>query len=109
EQTALVIEGLRERQCRRVILAINKIDEVRRESLLALAPELAAAYPFERVFMISALTGDGVEDLVAWLAKEAPEGPWLYPEDASYARPLRLLAAEISRETLFIHHQEELP
>lgn len=109
EQTALVIEGLRGRQCRRVILAINKIDEVRRESLLALAQELAAAYPFERVFMISALTGDGVEDLVAWLAKEAPEGPWLYPEDEISDLPLRLLAAEITREKLFLHLHEELP
>ena len=108
-QTALVIEGLKERRCRRVLLAINKIDEVKRDSLLALAQELAEAYPFERVFMISALTGDGVEDLLDWLAAAAPEGPWLYPEDDISDLPQRLLAAEITREKLFLHLHDELP
>jgi len=109
EQTALVIEGLKERKTRRVLLAINKIDEVKRERLLALAQELAAAFPFERVFMISALTGDGVGDLLSWLASEAPEGPWLYPEDEISDLPQRLLAAEITREKLFLHLHDELP
>jgi len=108
-QTALVIEGLKERRCRRVLLAINKIDEVKRDSLLALAQELTAAYSFERVFMISALTGDGVEDLLDWLAAAAPEGPWLYPEDDISDLPQRLLAAEITREKLFLHLHDELP
>jgi len=109
EQTALVLQGLRERKTRRVLLAINKIDMVKRERLLALAQELDAAYPFERVFMISALTGDGVEDLLSYLAGEAPEGPWLYPEDEISDLPQRLLAAEITREKLFLQLHEELP
>lgn len=109
EQILPVLEGLRERRVRRVALALNRIDEVRRERLLGLAAQLAEAYPFERVFMISALTGDGVEDLLAWLAAQAPEGPWLYPEDEISDLPQRLLAAEITREKLFLHLHEELP
>lgn len=109
EQILPVLEGLRERRVRRVVLALNRIDEVRRERLLGLAAQLAEAYPFERVFMISALTGDGVEDLLAWLAAQAPEGPWLYPEDEISDLPQRLLAAEITREKLFLHLHEELP
>lgn len=109
EQVSLVLEGLTKRKCKRVVLAINKVDDVRRESLLALAQNLSAAYPFERVFMISALTGDGVDDVLTWLAAQAPEGPWLYPEDEISDLPQRLLAAEITREKLFLHLHDELP
>jgi len=109
EQILPVLEGLRERRVRRVVLALNRIDEVRRERLLGLAAQLAEAHPFEKVFMISALTGDGVDDLLAWLATQAPEGPWLYPEDEISDLPQRLLAAEITREKLFLHLHEELP
>lgn len=92
-----------------VALAINKIDRVRRERLLALAAEMSEARPFERVFMISAERGDGVEDLRRWLAERMPEGPWLYPEDQIADLPLRMIAAETTREKLTLRLHEELP
>ncbi|HVI29068.1 GTPase Era [Hansschlegelia sp.] len=94
---------------RRKILLLNKIDTVRRESLLAVAQEAAARVGFDRVFMISALTGDGVRDVVAYLADEMPAGPWLYPADDVSDLPLRVLAAEITREKLFARLHDELP
>lgn len=92
-----------------VALAINKIDRVRRERLLALAAEMSEARPFEHVFMISAERGDGVEDLRRWLAERMPEGPWLYPEDQIADLPLRMIAAETTREKLTLRLHEELP
>jgi len=94
---------------RRKILLLNKIDTVRRESLLAVAQEATARVGFDRVFMISALTGDGVRDVVAYLADEMPAGPWLYPADDVSDLPLRVLAAEITREKLFARLHDELP
>lgn len=103
-----LLAGLAERG-KRLVLALNKIDAIRRESLLALAAEFEQAARFERIFMISALDGDGVEDLVGWLAAQAPEGPWLYPEDQLSDLPQRLLAAEVVREKLFLALHQELP
>ena len=94
---------------RRKILLLNKIDLVRRETLLALAQEATARVGFDRVFMVSALTGDGVRDVVAYLADEMPAGPWLYPADDVSDLPLRVLAAEITREKLFARLHDELP
>ena len=94
---------------RRKILLLNKIDLVRRETLLALAQEATAPVGFDRVFMVSALTGDGVRDVVAYLADEMPAGPWLYPADDVSDLPLRVLAAEITREKLFARLHDELP
>ncbi|MFJ5486265.1 GTPase Era [Hansschlegelia beijingensis] len=94
---------------RRKILLLNKIDLVRRESLLAIAQEATARVGFDRVFMVSALTGDGVRDVVAYLADEMPAGPWLYPADDVSDLPLRVLAAEITREKLFARLHDELP
>jgi len=94
---------------RRKILLLNKIDLVRRESLLAIAQEATARVGFDRVFMVSALTGDGVRDVVAYLADEMPAGPWLYPADHVSDLPLRVLAAEITREKLFARLHDELP
>ncbi|GLK75628.1 GTPase Era [Methylopila jiangsuensis] len=94
---------------RRKVLILNKIDTVRRDTLLALAQEAAARTPFERVFMVSALTGDGVQDLIAYFAEEMPAGPWLYPADDISDLPLRALAAEITREKLFARLHDELP
>lgn len=91
------------------ICAINKIDLVPRPTLLALAGALNAALALERIFMISALTGDGLEDLRAYLAASVSEGPWLYPADQLSDVPLRQLAAEIVREKLFLQLQQELP
>ena len=111
-----ILDGLAERLGPRgaegappVALAINKIDRVRRDKLLGLTAEMAEAYPFERVFMISAERGHGVEDLRGWLAGEMPEGPWLYPEDQIADLPLRTLAAETTREKLTLRLHQELP
>jgi GTP-binding protein Era len=91
------------------ILLLNKIDAVKRDSLLALADTASKAARFERVFMISALTGDGLDDLMAWLADAVPAGPFLYPEDEVSDLPLRQLAAEITREKVFQRLHQELP
>ncbi len=91
------------------LLVLNKIDLVRRDSLLALAAEANARVPFERTFMVSALTGDGLKDFLAYLAGAVPAGPWLYPEDQVSDVPLRQLAAEVTREKLMMRLHEELP
>ena len=90
-------------------LICNKIDAVERPKLLKIAGEANALVPFERTFMISSLTGDGIPDLKAALAKAAPAGPWHYPEDELSDTPLRTLAAEITREKLFQRLHEEIP
>ncbi len=92
-----------------IALVINKIDRVRRDSLLALVKELTDRVEFEETFLISAENGDGVGDLKRWFAKRLPEGPWLYPEDDISDSPLRLLAAEITREKLTLRLHQELP
>ncbi len=92
-----------------VFLVLNKIDLVKRENLLKLAEEANAKSAFVRIFMLSAQNGDGVDDLKTWLAGEMPPGPWLYPEDQMSDLPLRMLAAEITREKLFLRLHEELP
>jgi len=91
------------------ILVLNKIDTVERSSLLKLIAEINMRFAFRETFMISALTGDGVAPLKARLAAMMPEGPWLYPEDQVSDAPLRLLAAEITREKLFERLHDELP
>ncbi len=91
------------------VLALNKIDRTPKPKLLALAAEAAAVRPFERVFMISAANGEGVEDLKAWLAETAPPGPWLYPADQITDAPQRHWAAEVTREKLFLRLHDELP
>ena len=91
------------------VLALNKIDLLRREDTLALARDANAACAFEATFMISATTGDGVSDLAAYLAGAVPAGPWLYPEDQLSDMNDRLFAAEITREKLFEKLHQELP
>ena len=92
-----------------VALAINKIDRVKAEDLLALAQRMNEAFPFVRTFMISAERGHGTGDLMDWLAAEVPEGPWLYPEDQIADLPMRMIAAEITREKLTLRLHEEIP
>ena len=94
---------------RTVALAINKIDRVDPPALLTLAETLNARYDFARTFMISAERGHGVADLRGWLAETLPEGPWLYPEDQIADLPLRMIAAEITREKLTLRLHQELP
>jgi GTP-binding protein Era len=94
---------------RKAVLVLNKIDRVRREDLLALTQRLVASDAYTEVFMISALDGSGVEDLKRRLAEMMPEGPWLYPEDQSADLPAQLLAAEITREKVYLRVHQELP
>ena len=92
-----------------LVLAINKIDLVRKPALLTLTGALNREGDFERCFMISALTGDGVDDLLGFLTQAMPEGPWHFPEDQVSDMPMRLLAAEITREQLYLQLHRELP
>jgi GTP-binding protein Era len=91
------------------ILALNKIDTVRREDLLALAQKANEYVEFDKTFMISATNGSGCEDLMDYVAAALPEGPWYYPEDQISDLPMRQLAAEITREKLFLRLHQELP
>jgi GTP-binding protein Era len=91
------------------VLILNKVDLVEKESLLALAQAANSRGKFDATFMISALGGDGVEDVRAWLAAHAPKGPWHYPENEVSDAPLRQLAAEITREKLYLKLHQELP
>jgi GTP-binding protein Era len=91
------------------ILVLNKIDLVPRDKLLALASAANERLAFENTFMISALSGDGVDDLRRALAKSVPEGPFHYPEDQMSDAPMRNLAAEITREKIYRHLHQELP
>ncbi len=104
-----ILDQLKELGDRRVILAINKIDQVKSDALLVLTQQLNAAFAFEKTFMISAERGHGVPDLRAWLGQELPEGPWLYPEDQIADLPLRMIAAEMTREKLTLRLHQELP
>lgn len=103
-----IIQGLSDGK-RRAILALNKVDAVKAETLLGLSARLNASFPFEQTFMISALNGSGVEDLARALAAEMPWSPWLFPEDEASDMPARLLAAEVTREKLFLNVHEEVP
>ncbi len=91
------------------ILILNKIDTVARDGLLALTAAANEAIHFERTFMISATNGDGVTDVRDYFAAAMPKGPWLYPEDEISDVPMRLMAAEITREKLYLRLHEELP
>ncbi|WP_395333829.1 GTPase Era [Novosphingobium sp. BL-8H] len=93
----------------RKILVINKVDAGAKEPLLVLAQELTGKVQFDEVFFVSALSGDGVPELKAHLAKLMPEGPWHYPEDQVSDASERLLACEITREQLYRQLHEELP
>jgi GTP-binding protein Era len=108
EDTAAILQGLAERRIEPV-LAINKIDAVKRHALLGLAADLNARAKFAATFMISATTGDGTDALMQHLVRRMPEGPWLYPEDQLTDMSERLLAAEVTREQVFLQLHQELP
>ena len=94
----------------KAILVLNKVDRVDDKSrLLALVQELTQRFAFERVFMIAALTGNGVAELKRYLAQHVPAGPWLYPEDELSDIPVRQLAAEVTREKIYDNLHDELP
>ncbi len=94
---------------RRALLALNKVDVADKQKLLALTARMNASGAFDEIFMISALTGDGLDRLRDYLAGLMPSGPWMFPEDDVSDMPARLLAAEITREKLFLNLHEELP
>ena len=103
-----IVERLK-RAKRRSLLALNKVDVVHREKLLGLAADLDKAGAFDRIFMISGLTGDGVDDLYRHLAEVVPPGPFLFPPDQVSDAPERFLAAEVTREQVFLQLHDELP
>ena len=105
-----ILEGLNDiGEHRKVALAVNKIDRVEAPKLLGLTSALNERYPFTETFLISAEKGHGVDTLRKWLAEEVPEGPWLYPEDQIADLPLRMIAAEMTREKLTLRLHQELP
>jgi len=108
EEVAAILEHLKEVH-KPALLILNKIDLVERERLLALAEDINRRHGFERTFMISALKEDGLAGLMNHLAEIMPKGVWLYPEDQAADLPMRLLAAEVTREKLFLRLHEELP
>ncbi len=108
DQSRMLVDGLKERRIT-AVLAINKIDLVKRPALLNLAAEVNQTGVFSDTFMISAETGDGTDDLKKFLAEHMPQGPWLYPEDEAGDMPARLLAAEVTREHAFRQLHQELP
>jgi GTP-binding protein Era len=108
EETQKLLQGLAELRQTKVLI-LNKIDLVEKSQLLTLVQMAHERARLAETFMISALTGDGVADVKRWLAAHAPAGPWLYPEDQITDAPLRQLAAEITREKLYLRLHQELP
>lgn len=108
EDVTRIIDGLKS-QGRKAILVLNKVDAAPREKLLKTAAALNETGIFTQTFMISALKGDGVGDLKKYIAGLMPPGPWHYPEDQAADVPLRSLAAEVTREKLFLRLHDELP
>jgi len=92
-----------------VVLLINKIDQVQRDQLLELTAQLNELYAFKETFMVSALNGDGCKDFMAFLTANLAAGPFMYPEDQISDLPLRMLAAEVTREKLYLRLHQELP
>ena len=107
-ETEAILERLKTQRAPR-FLVLNKIDLVPREKLLALAADVNARVPFERTFMVSALKKDGIDDILKTVAAALPAGPFLYPEDQAADLPMRLLAAEVTREQVFLQLHQELP
>lgn len=107
--TMAILEGLKNRKGKKTALVLNKIDGMKRTDLLPLVEKFHAEGVFEDVFLISALKGEAVADVAAWVASRMPEGPWLYPEDQAADIPSRLLAAEVTREKIYLRLHDELP
>lgn len=107
KKNAIIIDRLP--QDKKVILALNKVDDMPKPDLLERAQQFQDRFPYDRIFMISALKEKGLEDMQAYLATTMPEGPWMFPEDQATDMPMRMLAAEITREKIFDQLHEELP
>jgi GTPase len=109
EDDEAILCGLADIRSAQKVLVLNKVDLVEKPPLLALADSLNERATFAAIFMISALSGDGLTDLKDWFAAHVPPGPWLYPEDQVSDAPLRQFAAEITREKLYLRLHQELP
>ena len=107
EQSSQIIKALKGKK--NVILVLNKIDRTKKETLLNLAKDFNDAFDYKATFMISAANNKGVKDLSEFIANELPEGEWAYPEDQMSDMPMRLMAAEITREKIYNHLHQELP
>ena len=107
--TSAIVAGLKEGKGKKTALVLNKIDGMKRTDLLPLVEKFHAEGVFEDVFLVSALNGNGVSDVAGWVAARMPPGPWLYPEDQAADIPMRLLAAEITREKIYHRLHDELP
>lgn len=108
QDTQRIVEGLGKVN-RKAALALNKVDAVKREHLLDLSARLNGAFAFEETFMISAVKGTGIDRLRTWLAGKAVPGPWYFPEDQTADVSSRMLAAEVTREQLYLRLHDELP
>ena len=108
QDTNRIVEGLK-MAGKKAALVLNKIDGMRRDTLLPLSEKLNASGVFERTFMVSALKKDGLRDLSAYCGGRMPKGLWLYPEDQAADIPSRLLAAEVTREKIYLRLHDELP
>jgi GTP-binding protein Era len=106
--TQAIIDKLRE-QKKKSVLALNKIDLVEKDKLIKISSELYETGIFTDIYMISALSGDGVDRLLKDIVARMPAGPWMFTEDQISDMPMRLLAAEITREKIFLQLKEELP
>jgi len=107
-ETKTIVEKLKEDKVE-ALLVLNKTDLVKKEKLLALSAEINGVYAFKETFFISVQTGDGLKDFYAYLADNLPVSPWFYPEEQMSDMPLKLLAAEVVREKLFLYLKDELP
>ena len=109
EDTERVLAGLKLRNRKNAVLVLNKVDIIPAEQTLPLIKHFGDTGAYNKIFIVSATNGEGVEPLARHLADAMPEGPLLYPEDQAADIPLRLMAAEITREKLFLRLHEELP
>ena len=108
DETKAIIEKIKKQNIP-AVLVLNKSDLVKGDRLLQLAAELNGLYAFKETFMVSALSGKGTEEFYDYLADNLPESPWYYPEEQMSDMPLKLLAAEVVREKLFLYLRQELP
>ncbi len=108
DETKAIVEKLNQDKIE-AVLVLNKVDLIRKENLLSLSAALNQTGKFKETFMISALTGENIDDFYRYLADNLPESPWYYPEDQMSDMPLKLLAAEVVREKLFLYLRQELP
>lgn len=108
DETRAIIADLKKKN-KSAVLLINKIDLVKKETLLALSGSLNETFPFKETFFVSAATGKNLDEFYKYLADNLPESPWYYPEEQMSDMPLKLLAAEVVREKLFLFLQQEIP